>query len=95
MSAQISGTARGAAAIRAVHQLIDEVPHILEDPVSPLLLGSEAVRRIREKPEEHMSRESRGLRSHVVLRSRYAEDELLRAVESGVAQFINLGAVRE
>jgi len=87
-----SDTALGVTTIRAVHQLIDELPHLLEDPVSLLLLGDHAVRRIREMPEQHESMPSRALRSHVVLRSRYAEDELCRAAGSGIRQFINLGA---
>jgi methyltransferase (TIGR00027 family) len=87
-----SDTALGVTAIRAVHQLIDEVPHILEDPVSLRLLDPEAVRAIREKPENHRSLPSRALRSHVVLRSRYAEDELSRAAASGITQFVSIGA---
>ena len=87
-----SDTALGATTIRAAHQLIDELPHLLEDPVSLLLLGDDAVRQIRTLPEQHQSVSSRALRSHVVLRSRYAEDELSRAAGSGIKQFINLGA---
>ena len=82
----------GACVIRAVHQLLDEKPPILEDPVSPMLIGDEGVREIREKPEKHKGLPARALRSHIVLRSRHAEDRLLNAVESGVTQFINVGA---
>ena len=87
-----SDTALGVATIRAVHQLIDELPHLLDDPVSPLLLGDDALRRIREMPGQYESIRSRALRSHVVLRSRFAEDELARAAVSGIRQFISLGA---
>lgn len=89
---QSSATALGATTIRAVHQLIDDVPHILEDPVSVRLLGEDTVREIQSHPEEHRSFQARGLRSHVVLRSRYAEDELHQAVGSGITQFVSLGA---
>ena len=89
---QPSSTALGATTIRAVHQLIDDTPHILEDPVSVRLLGEAVVRAIQDRPEEHRSLQARGLRSHIVLRSRYAEDELYIAVGSGVTQFVNLGA---
>jgi len=89
---QPSTTALGATKIRAVHQLIDETPHILEDPVSLKLIGDEAVREIQDHPEEHGALPARGLRSHVVLRSRFAEDQLRQAVESGVTRFVNLGA---
>jgi len=87
-----SDTALDVVTIRAVHHLIDDVPHILDDPIAPLLLGAQGVRRILEHPEMHRSLPSRALRSHVVLRSRYAEDELARAVASGIRQTVNLGA---
>jgi methyltransferase (TIGR00027 family) len=89
---QSSTTALGATIIRAVHQLIDEVPPILEDPVSVRLLREDVVRQIQERPEDHRTSQAKGLRSHVVLRSRYAEDELHQAVESGITQFVSLGA---
>ena len=89
---QSSDTALGASVIRAAHQLLDEAPLILEDAISPLLIGSEAVSEIREHSEKHRTLPARALRSHIVLRGRYAEDELRQAAESGVVQFINLGA---
>jgi methyltransferase (TIGR00027 family) len=87
-----SYTALGASVIRTVHQLIDSPPLILEDPISPLLLSKEAIERIKRNPARHQISQARGLRSHVVLRSRYAEDQLQQAVLSGVSQYINLGA---
>lgn len=87
-----SDTALSVTTIRAVHQLIDELPLLLEDPISLLLLGDDAARQIREMPAQHESIPSRALRSHIVLRSRYAEDELSRAAESGIRQFMSLGA---
>jgi methyltransferase (TIGR00027 family) len=89
---QSSETAMGATVIRAAHQLLDGRPSILEDPISPLLIGEDGVREIRNNPERYQTLSARALRSHIVLRSRYAEDELLHAVESGLAQYINLGA---
>ena len=89
---QSSRTALGVCLIRAVHQMIDEVPHILEDPVSPLLLDRETVRKIETQPEIQRSLQARALRSHVVLRSRYAEDRLLLAFKAGIREFISLGA---
>ena len=87
-----SDTALGASTVRAVHQLLDEKPLILEDPISPLLIGQQGVRDILEHAEMQKTLPARALRSHIVLRSRYAEDGLLAAVESGVTQAINLGA---
>ena len=89
---QSSGTALGVCFIRAVHQMIDEKPHILEDPISPLLLDQEAISKIETHPEVQRSLQARALRSHVVLRSRYAEDRLFVAFKAGVTQFVSLGA---
>jgi len=87
-----SDTALGASLIRSVHQLIDDRPLILEDPVSPRLLTAETLAAIAAAPSRYQSPQARGLRSHVVLRSRYAEDRLHEAVEDGVRQLINVGA---
>jgi methyltransferase (TIGR00027 family) len=88
---QSSQTALGVCFIRAVHQMMDEIPHILEDPLSPLLLDQEAIRKIKTRPEVQKSLQARALRSHVVLRSRYAEDRLFLAFKAGIRQFISLG----
>ena len=87
-----SDTALGASVIRTVHQLIDRPPLILEDPISPLVLSKRAIERIKRNSARHQTPKARGLRSHVVLRGRYAEDELQQAVVSGVSQYIILGA---
>jgi methyltransferase (TIGR00027 family) len=87
-----STTALGVSYIRAVHQKVDELPHILEDPVSPLLLDQDTLQKIEREPEGHSSPQARALRSHVVLRSRYAEDRLFSSFQSGVRQYISLGA---
>jgi len=89
---QGSNTALGVSVVRTIHQIMDEVPHIIEDPISPALLDESAIEKIRNEPEKHKSSTSRGLRSHIVLRSRYAEDELYEAANRGVNQFIDLGA---
>jgi methyltransferase (TIGR00027 family) len=80
------------ALIRAVHQLIDAPPPILDDPVSLLLVGPERVEAIRRNPERSNAPAAAALRSHVVLRSRYAEDRLRDAVGRGVRQHVALGA---
>jgi methyltransferase (TIGR00027 family) len=87
-----SSTALGVSVIRTVHQIADESPLILDDPISPLLLDDAVIERIHCQPEEHRSAAARGLRSHIVLRSRYAEDELHEATTRGVTQSMNLGA---
>ena len=87
-----SNTALGVSVVRTVHQLIDSRPLILDDPISPLLLSRETIEGIQENPTHHQTLEARGLRSHVVLRSRYAEDQMQQAIPSGIAQFVNVGA---
>ncbi|HEY4303127.1 MAG TPA: class I SAM-dependent methyltransferase [Gemmatimonadaceae bacterium] len=85
-------TARGVAGLRAAHQLIDAKPPILDDPVIVKLLGPEIEARIRAEAERNDPPLARGLRSHVVLRSRFAEDALHNAVARGVRQYVLLGA---
>jgi len=87
-----SKTALSVLVIRTVHQLVDELPHILDDPVSPSLLCDDMIREICANTDDHRTLAAKTLRSHVVLRSRYAEDQLCLAVEAGIRQFVNLGA---
>ena len=87
-----SRTADGVALIRAVHQLLDDQPLILDDPVSLLLVGESMAEVIRRHPEKATVPAVAALRSHVVLRSRYAEDRLRQAMQRGVAQYVMLGA---
>ncbi len=89
---QTSRTAFGTAYMRAAHQLLDAPPRILDDPIIVTLLGSQAIERISTNPETYQTPEQRGLRSHVVLRSRFAEDRLAVAVQRGVTQYVILGA---
>ena len=89
---QMSKTAWGVAMLRAVHQTLDGDPPILRDPVVVRMLGMDPAK----LPPEHLERlhmpHARGLRSHIVLRSRVAEDRLAEAVARGVRQFVTLGA---
>jgi len=87
-----SRTAIGVAALRAAHQLVDAEPRILDDPVILRLLGIETLDTIREDRERYQTPAALALRSHVVMRSRYAEDQLAQAVARGVTQYVILGA---
>jgi methyltransferase (TIGR00027 family) len=87
-----SRTALGVAALRAVHQLLDGDPKILEDPVAAHLLDAEVFQQIQTNPARVNEPLARGLRSHVVLRSRFAEERLEQAVRRGVGQCVILGA---
>jgi methyltransferase (TIGR00027 family) len=87
-----SRTALGVAALRAVHQLLDGEPKILDDPIAARLLNPEVLREIHSNPARANEPLTRGLRSHVVLRSRYAEERMERAAQRGVRQCVILGA---
>jgi len=87
-----SQTADGVAVLRAMHLLLDGKPPILDDPVSLRLVGRERVVAILANPERAAVPATAGLRSHVVLRSRYAEDRLEAAVGRGIGQAVALGA---
>lgn len=87
-----SSTAVGVAMLRAAHQLLDGPPRILDDSVVLALLGPALVARVRERARLYAEPWSLSLRTHVLLRSRYAEERLREAVERGVTQFVALGA---
>lgn len=86
-----SRTALRVATLRAAHPLLDE-PVVLEDPFALAILGPLAEARLREDPFVYNDPLSRALRAHLVVRSRFAEDELARAVDAGVRQYVVLGA---
>ena len=81
-----SRTALGVALMRAVHQVIDQPPAILNDPIALAFFEPALLDGIRANPERFEQRWARALRSQVVVRSRYAEDRLAEAVARGVSQ---------
>ena len=87
-----SRTALGVAALRAAHLLLDARPSLLDDPVSGVLLAPWALEAIRQHPKRFQTPGARALRTHVLLRSRYAEDRLEAAFACGVRQLVVLGA---
>jgi len=86
-----SKTAWRVAVRRAAHQILDH-PRVLDDPIALQIIGEEAAAAIRAAPWKHQTRFSRASRAFLVARSRFAEDELARAVERGVTQYVILGA---
>lgn len=78
----------GVASRRAAHQLVDDDPKVLNDPIAVPILGPEFF----ADPERHVDPRSRAFRAWMVARSRYAEDNLAVAVAAGVAQYVVLGA---
>lgn len=87
-----SRTAMGVAILRAMHQLYDGTPKILSDPIMPLLLDEGVLRRAESDREWLHDPLTAAIRSHVVLRSRYAEDCLREAVLAGMHQYVILGS---
>ena len=85
-----SKTAQRVAIRRAAHQLLDQ-PRVLDDPLALRIIGSEAAEALRSNPKEHHAF-SRAFRAFMAARSRYAEDELARAIALGVTQYVVLGA---
>jgi methyltransferase (TIGR00027 family) len=86
-----SRTARGAALQRAAHQLL-EVPRVFDDPLALRIFGAQGVAWLGRNLESYRTAGSRSMRAFLVMRSRFAEDELARAYARGVRQYVVLGA---
>jgi methyltransferase (TIGR00027 family) len=89
---QPSKTAFGVARRRAVHQVLDHPPLVLNDPVAVPILGPQAAAEIAADAEKHNNPFALAMRAFMVARSRYAEDHLAEAVAQGVTQYVVLGA---
>lgn len=87
-----SRTAHNVAVLRAAHLIVDGEPPVLNDTVVARLLGGDIEAQIRAHAGDLQTPDSRGMRSYTVLRSRFAEDSLMDAVEGGVEQYVLLGA---
>jgi methyltransferase (TIGR00027 family) len=87
-----SDTAIFAALQRAAHQILDDTPRILDDPIAVGLSPGSTEEAIRKGAAELQQPLMKVLRSNFVFRSRFAEDSLRDAVEAGVRQCVVLGA---
>jgi len=85
-----SRTSLLVAARRASHQLKDR-PLVFEDPLAVRILPKELADTLETDPR-YRSRWSTFLRAALAVRSRFAEDELRKAVAQGVRQYVLLGA---
>jgi methyltransferase (TIGR00027 family) len=90
-NAKPSRTAQRVALRRAAHQLLDD-PKVFDDPLAVALAAREAAHEVQRPGGEVEPAFARSLRAFLVVRSRYAEDELARAVQRGVRQYVVLGA---
>jgi methyltransferase (TIGR00027 family) len=77
---------------RAAHQLYDAKPLVFEDPIAVPILGNTYAEELHRTPTRPDRPFSVALRAFLVARSRYAEDNLARAVSQGVTQYVLLGA---
>ncbi len=87
-----SMTAEGVAMRRAAHQIYD-CPLLFMDPFALKILGTDSAARVQNLTQLEISHPwERALRLSIAMRSRVAEDELAKAVVSGVSQYVILGA---
>ena len=78
--------------LRAVHQFMDEQPLIFPDPLALPIIGSAGECWMRDNMAMFRVEGLVRARSSVVIRSRYTEEELTRAVAGGTTQYVVLGA---
>jgi methyltransferase (TIGR00027 family) len=79
------------ASQRAAHQILDN-PKIFEDPLALRIIGAEAESSLRLSLAQFQQPAERAFRAGVMVRNRYAEDELARSIQRGVRQYVILGA---
>jgi methyltransferase (TIGR00027 family) len=87
-----SSMAEGSAYLRAVHMAIDGQPKILADTLAATLLGPGFAEKVAADRERLASEPLVKARSLICMRSRFAEDELAKAIARGVGQYVLLGA---
>jgi methyltransferase (TIGR00027 family) len=99
-----SFTAIGAAKMRAAHLLLDEDPKIFRDEFALRFSGSDSDASLRadtramvaevaaELGPEAAQRVFQATRAVMIMRSRYAEDALSRAIAGGITRYVILGA---
>jgi methyltransferase (TIGR00027 family) len=85
-----SRTVLRVALRRAAHQALDS-PKVLDDPLAVRIVAAEAAE-IYGNRSKHQARAARHFRAFMVVRSKYAEDQLEESVAHGVSQYLILGA---
>jgi methyltransferase (TIGR00027 family) len=87
-----SRTAIPTAMLRAAHYLLDAEPKILDDQFAGAFAGFSSDEALSKTLSALAYPDIPRMRTLFALRNRYAEDELVRAMERGVSQYIILGA---
>src|SRR5260370_30103123 len=77
---------------RAAHQVLDDEPRILDDPIAIGLVEGCSREEILAAAQDYRTPMIALLRSAFVLRSRFVEDCLQSAVTGGIRQYVILGA---
>jgi methyltransferase (TIGR00027 family) len=83
-----SQTARGAAAYRALHQML-EGGEIFKDQLAPIILDEQTAASLNEMAADELLRP---MRLFIAARSRFSEDTMADCVANGVRQVVVLGA---
>jgi methyltransferase (TIGR00027 family) len=98
-----SETAMLAAVSRAAHPLIDSEPWVLKDDFAAPFANIDSAADVlgvlnafqtelqRTSPADIAREWMRSMRAIITLRARYAEDELQKAIERGISQYVILG----
>ena len=101
---QPSLTAVASAMTRAAHILLDDEPKVFVDSLALGLSGAETEATLqanlhaqytelaRRFPSDFVHALLKYLRAFMTMRSRYVEDELSKAIQRGVTQYVILGA---
>src|SRR5947209_1638529 len=80
-----------SASQRAAHLILDN-SKIFEDPLALRIIGAETESKLRLSLAQFQQPAVRALRAAMMVRNRYAEDELVRSIQRGVRQYVSLGA---
>lgn len=92
IDSQPSKTAEQAATRRAVHQLIDR-PIVFEDPLALTILGKLRAASLHSDTRRYnIGTLARRFRAFLAARNRLAEDTLAEVMDTGVCQYVVLGA---
>ncbi len=84
---QPDNTALRTALWRALHVLIDDKPHVIEDKI-----GYELIKPEKDWQERPDMKYTKRLRASIVARARFIEDVAKEEIEKGVKQYVLLGA---
>ena len=87
-----SQTAIGTARIRAAHQILDDDPKVLDDPIAVGLVPGSQSEDVLANEAQFEAAALRAIRAILVMRSRYVEDLLGDLAEKGLRQYVILGA---